>query len=210
MKVRRGTRSVWESRPSGRHRAAPLPRNHGRVGMLVLGIVLVVAGVGSITAVASGMTPSTRPTAAMQLQPVPAAAPAPRSSAVTRPETSRCPSTGACVDLGHRTAWIQRAGKIVYGPVPISVGRETGQRAPGPDSSATPTGSYEVTRRVADGWSNEFNQPMKWAVHFAPGGIAFHQGALTAGSNGCVHLGPTPAKEFYDRLPVGSDVFLFS
>jgi lipoprotein-anchoring transpeptidase ErfK/SrfK len=88
-------------------------------------------------------------------------------------------------------------------------GADTFKRAPGPDSSATPTGSFHVLRKDKDGYSTEFHEPMNHAVYFAPGGIAFHEGSLTTSSNGCIHLSAEDATTFFDTLRIGDGVTVF-
>lgn len=114
---------------------------------------------------------------------------------------SPCPrSADACVDLaGHRT-WLQDDGKLSYGPVPMSHGK------PGWE---TPPGTFGVTRKVRHEISYEFgNAPMPYAVYFV-GGIAFHQGDISAPSHGCVRLEQEAAARFFDRLEVGDTVFVY-
>ena len=36
--------------------------------------------------------------------------------------------------------------------------------------------------------STEYDEPMPYAVFFAPGGVAFHGGSLARPSHGCIHL----------------------
>ena len=47
---------------------------------------------------------------------------------------------------------------------------------------------------------------MPFAVFFAEGGIAFHEGTLDQPSSGCVRLGREDAIEFYDFLEVDDPV----
>ena len=44
---------------------------------------------------------------------------------------------------------------------------------------------------------------------FAPGGIAFHGGSLTAWSHGCMHLTDANAHYYKEHLPVGAQVVVF-
>jgi hypothetical protein len=48
--------------------------------------------------------------------------------------------------------------------------------------------------------------PMPFAVFFAEGGIAFHEGSLDRPSAGCVRLGREDAVEFFDFLDVDDPV----
>ena len=57
--------------------------------------------------------------------------------------------------------------------------------------------------------STEYDEPMPYAVFFAPGGVAFHGGSLTTPSHGCVHLDIGSARYYHDHLPVGAEVVVF-
>jgi len=107
-------------------------------------------------------------------------------------------SARACVDLADMQAWLIDAGKVTRGPVPI------GDGAPG---SETPRGTFSVQWKNRDHRSTEFdNAPMPYAVFFAPGGIAFHQGDVNIDSHGCVRLGEQDAAAFFEFLQVGDEV----
>jgi lipoprotein-anchoring transpeptidase ErfK/SrfK len=108
-----------------------------------------------------------------------------------------CRQARACVDTAHRKAWLQHHGRITYGPVPISLGRR-GHR--------TPQGHFRVAWKDEVHTSSIHGTPMPYAVFFATGGIAFHQGSLHAPSYGCVHLSRTAAKRFFRALDVGDRV----
>ncbi len=47
---------------------------------------------------------------------------------------------------------------------------------------------------------------MHYAVFFAPGGIAFHEGPIDHPSAGCVRLETEAASRFFDTLAVGDEV----
>jgi lipoprotein-anchoring transpeptidase ErfK/SrfK len=115
-----------------------------------------------------------------------------------------CPAKAiACVDLTRHLTWLQSAGRITFGPV---------QAEPGPPGSAhaTPRGTFEVSWKAGrDFVSNIYNEPMPWAVFFAPGGIAFHGGSLTTPSHGCVHLTVGDAHYYNQHLPDGAEVVVF-
>ncbi len=117
-------------------------------------------------------------------------------TAVAAPETvegTPCAvGTRACVDLEHNEAWLIRNGEIEYGPVTISHGGQ---------GEETPTGAFSVQRKDAHHRSKEFGDaPMPWAVFFAPGGIAFHEGDPKTRSAGCVRMAGDDAKTFYEGL----------
>jgi lipoprotein-anchoring transpeptidase ErfK/SrfK len=104
----------------------------------------------------------------------------------------------ACVDLAGKRAWLIDGGTVVRGPVPISAG------GPGHE---TPTGDFRVEWKNTNHRSTERDgAPMPFAVFFAEGGIAFHEGNLDGPSAGCVRLGREDATEFYDFLEVDDPV----
>lgn len=123
----------------------------------------------------------------------------------TAEAVARCPKVAkACVDLGLRISWLQDGDRVTWGPVPILPGTPEM-----PDATATPTGLFRVRWKDADHVSNEYREPMPHAVFFTSNGIAFHEGALTGGSHGCVHLSRDDAKHFFDELPRGAKVAVF-
>ena len=134
------------------------------------------------------------------------------SRAVRTPPTGRaaararssCPAAAAaCVDLTDHLTWLQSDGRITYGPVPMEPGPPGTQRA-------TPRGTFHVQWKAGPNYiSTEYDEPMPYAVFFAPGGIAFHGGSLTTPSHGCVHLDIGSARYYHDHLPVGAEVVAF-
>jgi hypothetical protein len=179
----------------------------------------VLFAMGTVLVVFSGGQSGTAPAAAAPAPAAPDAYPAapvvepadpPGPVALTPAELARCPATSvACVDLARHTAWLQHDGKVASGPVEMLPGADTFRRPPGPDSSATPAGTFHVLRKERNGYSTEFHEPMSHAVYFAPGGIAFHEGSLTASSNGCIHLSAADAAAFFDALRIGDGVTTF-
>ena len=115
-----------------------------------------------------------------------------------------CPAAAtACVDLSDHLTWLQSDGRITYGPVPMEPGPPGTQRA-------TPRGTFHVQWKAGPNYiSTEYDEPMPYAVFFAPGGIAFHGGSLTIPSHGCVHLDIGSARYYHDHLPVGAEVVAF-
>jgi lipoprotein-anchoring transpeptidase ErfK/SrfK len=107
------------------------------------------------------------------------------------------------VDLTDHLTWLQSDGRITYGPVPMEPGPPGTQRA-------TPRGTFHVQWKAGPNYlSTEYDEPMPYAVFFAPGGIAFHGGSLTTPSHGCVHLDIGSARYYHDHLPVGAEVVAF-
>ncbi|MEQ3541700.1 L,D-transpeptidase [Pseudonocardia tropica] len=116
-----------------------------------------------------------------------------------RAEGTPCSAAArACVDLANSTAWLIRDGRIEAGPVPASFGKK-GQR--------TPAGVFQVQWKNKDHRSAEFdNAPMPFAVFFAPGGVAFHEGNTETESAGCVRLSRANAERWFNSLQVGDRV----
>ena len=128
-------------------------------------------------------------------------APIAASSPVLSPSARRScpPAATACVDLSARLTWLQSDGTITYGPVRME-----------PGLPRTPRGTFHVEWKAgAHYMSTEYHEPMPYAVFFAPGGIAFHGGSLTAPSHGCIHLDIGSARYYDDHLPVGAEVVVF-
>ena len=104
----------------------------------------------------------------------------------------------ACVDLAHNLAWLIHDGKVTRGPVLVSHGGQ---------GKETPTGTFQVEWKDQNHKSAEFDDaPMPFAVFFAPGGIAFHQGNPKNPSAGCVHLSKEDAQAWFNDLEVGDEV----
>ncbi|MHA6780270.1 L,D-transpeptidase [Pseudonocardia saturnea] len=107
-------------------------------------------------------------------------------------------SARACVDIDGRQAWLIEDGDIVRGPVPVS---------PGGQGRETPRGDFSVDWKHKDHYSSEFDgAPMPFAVFFAEGGIAFHEGNLESGSAGCVRMAREDAEAWFEFLQVGDPV----
>jgi hypothetical protein len=155
----------------------------GRTCVARLRGVIVIATTVTATALAAG--------AVAVAQPTPAAPELVPGTPCTR-------AARACADLVARKAWLLDDGKIVRGPVGISIG------AGGED--ATPVGRFEVEWKNKEHVSGESGAPMPYSVFFAPGGIAFHEGSMKTQSRGCIRLVQEDAAAFYDYLKVGDEV----
>jgi len=104
----------------------------------------------------------------------------------------------ACVDIDGKQAWLIDDGEIVRGPVPVSTGGQ---------GRETPRGDHTVDWKHRDHHSNEFNgAPMPFAIFFAEGGIAFHEGNLNTDSAGCVRMAHEDAEAWFGFLEVGDPV----
>ncbi|WIX99278.1 L,D-transpeptidase [Amycolatopsis mongoliensis] len=122
----------------------------------------------------------------------------PTPTTTTPPPAPPCAvTTGACVSLAQRLAWLLREGKVVRGPVPAGFG---------PPEQATPAGSFHVVWKDREHRSSVYGTDMPNSVFFAAGGIAFHAGPLDAPSHGCVHLTDADSAAFFDGLSVGDAV----
>jgi lipoprotein-anchoring transpeptidase ErfK/SrfK len=147
---------------------------------------------------------ATRPLTALAMA-SPSASPVATASSPAPGAAARkaCPAAAAaCVDLTDHLTWLQNRGHITYGPIAMEPG------TPG-TSDATPRGTFHVTWKAGpDYMSNEYNEPMPWAVFFI-NGVAFHGGSLVKHSHGCVHLALANAKYYHDHLAVGAEVVVF-
>jgi lipoprotein-anchoring transpeptidase ErfK/SrfK len=141
------------------------------------------------------------PAAPVKLPPLPEVAAA-NATIVKKPPP---PPTGvpcgagvdACIDLSANQSWLIKDGVVAYGPVKITHGRQ---------GHLTPPGTFHVGWKDIDHKSSEFNDaPMPFSVFFN-GGIAFHQGSLSALSHGCIHLSRAAAETYYNGLSVGDTV----
>lgn len=104
----------------------------------------------------------------------------------------------ACVDVDGRQAWLIEDGNVIRGPVPVSTGGE---------GRETPRGDFRVEWKHRDHRSAEFDgAPMPFAVFFAEGGIAFHEGNLHTDSAGCVRMAFADAEAWFGFLQVGDGV----
>ncbi len=135
--------------------------------------------------------------------------PAPRSPGpagrgpVASPRARRsCPAAAsACADLSDHITWLQSAGRITYGPVRME---------PGTAADPTPRGTFHVAWKAGAHYiSTSYDEPIPYAVFFAPGGIAFHAGRLSTPSHGCIHLSMGSARYYHDHLPIGAEVAVF-
>lgn len=157
-------------------------RPRGRCGVVVL--VAIAAALLPVGTLAGAQEPA-RPAAEVPVAGTP------------------CTSTAmACVDLVGLRAWLFQGGQVARGPVPISIG--------GDGDDSTPPGRFRVEWKNKDHVSGESGAPMPYAVFFAPGGIAFHEGNLQTSSAGCVRLARDEAVAFFDYLRVGDEVQVHS
>ncbi|MEU5263906.1 L,D-transpeptidase [Amycolatopsis sp. NPDC021455] len=153
---------------------------------------------GSVLVTAACAAPHTT-TPSPMAEPVPlttTSRPAPPTT--TPPPAPPCAvTTGACVSLAQRLAWLLRDGRVVHGPVPAGFGTP---------EEATPAGSFHVAWKDREHRSSVYGTDMPNSVFFAAGGIAFHAGPLDAPSHGCVHLTGADSVAFFDGLNVGDAV----
>jgi hypothetical protein len=161
----------------GQHSRAPRARTR-----IALAVVAACVGIVGVVGTAEAAAPAGPP------PPTPATVEGTPCTAVAR----------ACVDLATKTAWLIDGGKVVRGPVPVSIG--------GPGAE-TPRGDFRVEWKNINHRSAEFDgAPMPFAVFFAQGGIAFHEGNLYTDSAGCVRLERSQAEAFYQFLQVDDPV----
>jgi hypothetical protein len=121
---------------------------------------------------------------------------------LTARERAECVATAsACADLNAHVTWLQSGGRITYGPV---------QMEPGGEGDPTPRGIFHVAWKAGPHYiSTSYGVPIPYAVFFAAGGVAFHEGSLTKSSHGCIHLTMTAARYYNEHLPVGAEVAVF-
>jgi hypothetical protein len=126
------------------------------------------------------------------------------SLVLTAVDHQDCPAAAAaCVDLTRHITWLQADGRVTFGPVQMEPGEPAG-------AHQTPRGAFQVAWKAGPSFqSDTYHEPMPWAVFFAPGGIAFHGGSLTAWSHGCVHLTVANAHYYNEHLPIGAEVVVF-
>jgi hypothetical protein len=122
----------------------------------------------------------------------------------------------ACVSLSQKKSWLftdDENGNIVvnHGPVTVATGGP-GKETPLGDfvvewkDKNHKSGEYFVPRGCVPGNPGCEGAPMNWAVFFAEGGIAFHEGTLAIRSSGCVRLSAQEAEFFYNTLELGDKV----
>ena len=84
--------------------------------------------------------------------------------------------------------------------------------ATGGPGQETPLGDHRVQWKNKNHKSTEFKtpdgqpSPMPFAVFFADGGVALHEGTLERRSAGCVRLTMEDAQRFYTYLQLGDKV----
>jgi hypothetical protein len=132
----------------------------------------------------------------------PSREPAGKGSALSARARAGCAAAAsACADLTDHLTWLQADGRIIYGPVPME---------PGGPGDPTPRGIFRVAWKAGPYYiSTSYGVPIPYAVFFAPGGIAFHEGSLTTSSHGCIHLTMAAARFYNEHLPVGAEVAVF-
>ncbi|HTU72615.1 MAG TPA: L,D-transpeptidase [Trebonia sp.] len=128
--------------------------------------------------------------------------PGAKGIALSPRERARCASTAsACADLTAHLTWLQADGRITYGPVRME---------PGGASEPTPRGVFHVAWKAGPHYiSTSYGVPIPYAVFFAAGGVAFHEGSLSTSSHGCIHLTMGAARYYNQHLPVGAEVEVF-
>lgn len=118
----------------------------------------------------------------------------------------RCPVrtfSVTCVDLPRQLLWVQVGRKVTFAPVPIRSGMR---------GLETRTGWHKVYWKHKNHFSTIYdNAPMPYSQFFS-GGQALHgtYGDLfESGSGGCVNLYVGDAKRLWDKLGVGSMVYVW-
>lgn len=191
--------AVWDARNALRAQATSIARGNAAQEKQLHDAID-----GLVEAIAPGLIAERTPKPKPQPQPQPAPKPAPKQQPKPQPQpqpTGCAPTARACVDLANQRTWLQRDGKITYGPVRMSSGR------PGQE---TPKGKFYVNRKVKDEVSHEFNNaPMPYATYFTYNGIAFHQGDPSMKSAGCIRMYRGDAQTYFNTLQIGDQVHVF-
>lgn len=150
------------------------------------------------TTTAPTTTPTTTTTTTSARAMPQAAIPARAAAAPQLVAGTPCTATAkACVDLDARTAWLIEGGAVRRGPVSVMIGDEI---------DPTPLGTFRVEWKAEQWTSREYLTQMPYAVFFAEGGIAFHEGPQDTNSAGCVKLTRADAQAWFAYLQVGDEV----
>lgn len=217
---------------TGRHASAPAQWFPTRLGVAatLAALASVTVIIAAVAANSAGAGRPTRPAARLAAAPIarvartdavpaltglgrlPGRAPSVAAAAswatmplvLTGVDRKDCPAPAtACVDLTRQITWLQANGRTTFGPVQMEPGKPGG-------GHETPRGTFQVEWKAGPSlMSNIYHEPMPWATFFAPGGIAFHGGSLTAWSHGCVHLTIKNAHYYNEHLPIGAEVVVF-
>jgi hypothetical protein len=113
--------------------------------------------------------------------------------------------TRVCVDLTRQTMWVTKAGKRLYGPVPLRSGRR---------GYATPAGFFSISDKKVMTTSSIYNVKMPYWQRVY-GGIGFHQtpswlyDPRVPGSHGCLNLLPADARALFNLTTRGTSVHMF-
>ncbi|RJK96395.1 L,D-transpeptidase family protein [Vallicoccus soli] len=125
-----------------------------------------------------------------------------------------------CVDLTSQAMWLVEGGKRTWGPYLIRSGRdgyETRTTAGrGPEcrtaSSRGPRNYCRVYWKDIDHVSGQYGSPMPYSM-FWDQGQAFHISDRylfeEPGSHGCVHVPARAIKVLWEKVPVGTMVFVY-
>ena len=201
----------------------PHPTRTARIAWLAIPATAVLAAAAWVTVSPStraATSSSTRVTASPLTRPT---ASPPAGAKVARPGTRRssparkpavrgivlsdrvraecAPAASACADLGAHVTWLQSGGRITYGPVRME---------PGGAGDPTPRGIFHVAWKAGAHYiSTSYGVPIPYAVFFAAGGVAFHEGSLTTSSHGCIHLTMAAARYYNEHLPIDAEVAVF-
>jgi lipoprotein-anchoring transpeptidase ErfK/SrfK len=193
----------------------PHPTRTARIAWLAIPATAVLAAAAWVT-----VSPLTRATASPVTR---ATASPPARASVAHPWTRRsspprkpaangivlsararaecAPAASACADLDAHVTWLQSGGRITYGPVRME---------PGGAGDPTPRGIFHVAWKAGAHYiSTSYGVPIPYAVFFAAGGVAFHEGSLTTSSHGCIHLTMAAARYYNEHLPVDAEVAVF-
>lgn len=99
----------------------------------------------------------------------------------------------------------QRGQCLVNGQVAMDFPVCTGTR-----SHLTPTGSFRISEKDVNHWSNLYNCPMPYFMRLTNGGIGLHIGDVyrTPASHGCIRITRDACIALFNHLPRGTEVVI--
>jgi lipoprotein-anchoring transpeptidase ErfK/SrfK len=113
------------------------------------------------------------------------------------------------VDIGRQVLFEVRGGRVVH-TLPISTGNGLSYSSTsGLAIAHTPRGTFQIERKIA-GWRVGYLGAMYYPSYFS-GGYAIH-GSLSVppypASHGCIRIPMHSTVGFFERNPVGTEVFV--
>lgn len=111
-------------------------------------------------------------------------------------------SQGLCIliRLTNQDAWIYKDSKLI----------DSSRVTTGKKGKDTPKGFFYVINKHKDWTSTIYHAEMPYFLRLNPGDFGLHQGILShnPSSHGCIRLPMGKAKDFFDKTPIGTKVFI--